>query len=337
MRKFWDRATTRSTLHFRAEAATRRNSVVVAQPASAPPSQKIRRGSERSGDGNSLEAPRPGLEIPAVQQRLVILAMSRQLRRRRPFEKTRQCGESFLGGEVELTTADVFWKIYSSLKASAEELSETLKKVSQEQRTPCEEDEPPETVQIRPYASVPRRLELYVPWKSIQPFAQEMDAQVHLASSSHVLFPSLFNFVSGFEGGVTSFAVLQLTDAHLVGSMLPLSAWDIGAVVSSRVCGALCGSTLLLCSSKETSSRDVLLWTAVGITAISLGTFFADRNTLLLLRFLAGLAEGVSSPAKAAYVVETVEAELRGASNGTRWAAFAVGSCEKEEHHRTDL
>jgi hypothetical protein len=36
---------------------------------------------------------------------------------------------------------------------------------------------------------------------------------------------------------------------------------------------------------------------------------------------------GVSSPAKAAYVVETVEAELRGASNGTRWAAFAVGSC----------
>ena len=26
--------------------------------------------------------------------------------------------------------------------------------------------------------------------------------------------------------------------------------------------------------------------------AISLGTFFADRNTLLLLRFLAGLAEG---------------------------------------------
>lgn len=252
--------------------------------------------------------------------------MSRQLRRRRPFEKTRQCGESFLGGEVELTTADVFWKIYSSLKASAEELSETLKKVSQE-RTPCEEDEPPETVQIRPYASVPRRLELYVPWKSLQPFAQEMDAQVHLASSSHVLFPSLFNFVSGFEGGVTSFAVLQLTDAHLVGSMLPLSAWDIGAVVSSRVCGALCGSTLLLCSSKETSSRDVLLWTAVGITAISLGTFFADRNTLLLLRFLAGLAEGVSSPAKAAYVVETVEAELRGASNGTRWAAFAVGSC----------
>lgn len=25
--------------------------------------------------------------------------------------------------------------------------------------------------------------------------------------------------------------------------------------------------------------------------------------------------------------METVEAELRGASNGTRWAAFAVGSC----------
>ena len=36
------------------------------------------------------------------------------------------------------------------------------------------------------------------------------------------------------EGGVTSFAVLQLTDAHLVGNMLPLSAWDIGAVVSWR-------------------------------------------------------------------------------------------------------
>lgn len=36
---------------------------------------------------------------------------------------------------------------------------------------------------------------------------------------------------------------------------------------------------------------------------------------------------GVSSPAKAAYVVETVDAELRGASNGTRWAAFAIGSC----------
>ena len=39
------------------------------------------------------------------------------------------------------------------------------------------------------------------------------------------------------EGGVTSFAVLQLTDAHLVGSMLPLSAWDIGAVVSWRFHG----------------------------------------------------------------------------------------------------
>ena len=37
--------------------------------------------------------------------------------------------------------------------------------------------------------------------------------------------------------------------------------------------------------------------------------------------------QGVSSPAKAAYVVETVDAELRGASNGTRWAAFAIGSC----------
>lgn len=165
-----------------------------------------------------------------------------------------------------------------------------------------------------------------MPWESLRPVAKEIDTQVHLASSWHVLFPSLFNFASGLEGGVTSFAVLQLTDAHLVGSMALLSAWDIGAVVSSRVCGALCGSSLLLCTSKETSSRDVLVWTAVGMTAISLGTFFADRPTLLLLRFLAGLAEGVSSPAKAQYVTETVEAELRGASNGTRWAAFALGS-----------
>jgi len=255
--------------------------------------------------------------------------MSRLRRRRRAFEQTRRCGESLFDSKVEVKTVDVVWKIFRSLKESVDELSETLRTVSKERtaQAESEEEEVPETVQVRPYASVPRRLELYVPWKSLQPFAQEMDAQVHLASSSHVFFPSLFNFVSGFEGGVTSFAVLQLTDAHLVGSMTALSAWDIGAVVSSRVCGALCGSTLLLCTSKETSSRDVLLWTAVGITAISIGTFFADRNTLLLLRFLAGLAEGVSSPAKAAYVVETVDAELRGASNGTRWAAFAIGSC----------
>ena len=46
--------------------------------------------------------------------------------------------------------------------------------------------------------------------------------------------PSLVPFLVSQEGGVTSFAVLQLTDAHLVGSMLPLSAWDIGAVVSWR-------------------------------------------------------------------------------------------------------
>ena len=38
---------------------------------------------------------------------------SSAMRRRRAFEKTRQCGESFLGGE---TAADVLWNVFCSLK-----------------------------------------------------------------------------------------------------------------------------------------------------------------------------------------------------------------------------
>lgn len=79
----------------------------------------------------------------------------------------------------------------------------------------------------------------------------QLGLQAYLASSQHVLYPSLFNFISGLapwllvadlyqqvhdlwqDTGVTSFAVLQLTDAHLVGShMLPFSSWDVGAVAT---------------------------------------------------------------------------------------------------------
>ena len=254
-------------------------------------------------------------------------------RRRKVLSDARSCGHSFFQGEV--AAAEVLSGLYSSLKGSILELSESLRCVVD---NPKEEDattQAAEPVQVeRPSIAVPRSP---VAWPVSFCFPEglpprvvaELETQIRLAASPHVLFPSLFNFVSGFDGGVTSFAVLQLTDAALIGGhMLPLSAWDIGAVVSSRVCGALCGSMLLLCTSKEPSSRDILIWTAVGLTAISLGTFFVrDRSTLLALRFLSGITEGVSSPAKAAYVVETVEAELRGPSNGSRWAAFALGSC----------
>ncbi|CAJ1408792.1 unnamed protein product [Effrenium voratum] len=257
--------------------------------------------------------------------------MSQRIRRqRRGWQRTRSCVDNFLSGEADVP-GDLIWKLFASLKDSVTELSESLHFDRKVLEAPEKQEDAQEDLKIttRPYASVPRRLEPYLPWESLRPLLQELDAQAYLASSQHVLYPSLFNFISGLDTGVTSFAVLQLTDAHLVGShMLPFSSWDVGAVVSARVCGALCGSMLLLCTSKEPSSRDLLAWTGVGITAISLCTFLAaDRNTLLLLRFLAGLAEGVSSPAKAAYVVETVEADLRGASNGTRWAAFALGSC----------
>ena len=253
-------------------------------------------------------------------------------RRRRKVSDVRSCSQSFFYGEI--AAADLLSGFCSSIKGSVLELSDSLRCVAD---NPKEEDasafpaqaEPVQQVTPMIPREVPRSLTFCFPNGLPPGLVEELETQTHLATSPHVLFPSLFNFISGFDGGVTSFAVLQLTDPALVGShMLPLSAWDIGAVVSSRVCGALCGSMLLLCTSKEPSSRDILIWTAVGITAISLGTFFAtDRNTLLALRFLSGLTEGVSSPAKAAYVVETVEAELRGASNGSRWGAFALGSC----------
>ncbi|CAE7942712.1 unnamed protein product [Symbiodinium sp. KB8] len=245
------------------------------------------------------------------------------------LSNVRSCGNSFFQGD--LVAADLLSGLYSSLKGSVLELSESLRCVIDNPKDEAVAHAQAEPVRVRPILprEVPRSLAFCFPQGLPTRLVAELETQIHLATSPHVLFPSLFNFASGFDGGVTSFAVLQLTDPTLVGGLLmPLSAWDIGAVVSSRVCGALCGSMLLLCTSKEPSSRDILVWTAVGLTAISLGTFFvADRNTLLALRFLSGLTEGLSSPAKAAYVVETVEAELRGPSNGSRWAAFALGSC----------
>jgi len=229
--------------------------------------------------------------------------------------------------------ADLLFGLYSSLKGSVIELSESLRCVidNPKEETVAQHAQAEPVRLVRPILprEVPRGLAFCFPQGLPTRLVAELETQFHLATSPHVFFPSLFNFASGFDGGVTSFAVLQLTDPTLIGGLLmPLSAWDIGAVVSSRVCGALCGSMLLLCTSKEPSSRDILVWTALGLTAISLGTFFvADRNALLALRFLSGLTEGLSSPAKAAYVVETVEAELRGPSNGSRWAAFALGSC----------
>lgn len=249
--------------------------------------------------------------------------------RRKVLSNVRSCGNSFFQGD--LVAADLLSGLYSSLKGSVLELSESLRCVIDNPKDEAVAHAQAEPVRVRPILprEVPRSLAFCFPQGLPTRLVAELETQIHLATSPHVLFPSLFNFASGFDGGVTSFAVLQLTDPTLVGGLLmPLSAWDIGAVVSSRVCGALCGSMLLLCTSKEPSSRDILVWTAVGLTAISLGTFFvADRNTLLALRFLSGLTEGLSSPAKAAYVVETVEAELRGPSNGSRWAAFALGSC----------
>mmetsp|Transcript_29100 Transcript_29100/g.67492 ORF Transcript_29100/g.67492 Transcript_29100/m.67492 type:complete len:579 (-) Transcript_29100:254-1990(-) len=260
--------------------------------------------------------------------------MAHRPRRRR--SSSRRACQNFLAGEV--AAAEVFSELFLSLKGSVIELSgslESLRCVPDKSKEDDAVTAPARTERVEPIVrrclprEVPKSLAFCFPQGFPPRLMDDLETQIHLATSQHVLFPALFNFISGFDGGVTSFAVLQLTDATLVGGhLLPLSAWDIGAVVSSRVCGALCGSMLLLCTSKEPSSRDILIWTAVGITVISLGTFFAaDRNTLLALRFLSGLTEGVSSPAKAAYVVETVEAELRGPSNGTRWASFALGSC----------
>lgn len=52
------------------------------------------------------------------------------LRHRRAFEKTRQCGESFFNGEVEVKSAEVFWSFLCSLKGSVDEVSDSLRRAA---------------------------------------------------------------------------------------------------------------------------------------------------------------------------------------------------------------
>eukprot|EP00930_Biecheleria_cincta_P075909 TRINITY_DN63100_c0_g1_i1.p1 TRINITY_DN63100_c0_g1~~TRINITY_DN63100_c0_g1_i1.p1 ORF type:complete len:614 (-),score=107.47 TRINITY_DN63100_c0_g1_i1:29-1819(-) len=193
-----------------------------------------------------------------------------------------------------------------------------------------DEDDEPEVVEVRthflngPRATSLAWLEKVIP-RSI---VTQLEHQLFAAKCGHVLFPSLANFISGYDGAVTSFAVMQLMDPDLIGAgFTAMSALDVGAVVSSRVCGALGGSLVVLCTRQEPSSRDLLLYSALGLSVVSGYTCAASSwHQLVLLRFVSGFLEGVSSPAKVAYTTETVQAELRAAASGVRLGCFAGGA-----------
>lgn len=195
---------------------------------------------------------------------------------------------------------------------------------------PQDDDDEPEKVDVRircvddPRITSCAWLEKLIP-RSI---TTQLENQLFAAKCGHVLFPSLANFISGYDGAVTSFAVVQLMDPKLIGAgFTAMSALDVGAVVSSRVCGALGGSLVVLCTQQEPSSRDLLLYSALGLTVVSGCTCAASSwHQLILLRFLSGFLEGASSPAKVAYTTETVQAELRAAASGVRLGCFAAGA-----------
>merc|ERR1719440_466733 len=114
-----------------------------------------------------------------------------------------------------------------------------------------------------------------------------------LASSlGHVLFPSIGNLIGGYETGVMSLAVMQLMSPDHVGAgWHPLSAWDVGILISSKFYGSMCGSALVFDNS-EMSSRDVLIVASGGLVIVSGAMAVAPGfKSLILARALSGFIE----------------------------------------------
>eukprot|EP00928_Gymnodinium_smaydae_P048415 TRINITY_DN32368_c0_g1_i1.p1 TRINITY_DN32368_c0_g1~~TRINITY_DN32368_c0_g1_i1.p1 ORF type:complete len:583 (+),score=57.41 TRINITY_DN32368_c0_g1_i1:119-1867(+) len=161
-----------------------------------------------------------------------------------------------------------------------------------------------------------------------RPMITGLDRVLHAMSNNHVLFPSLKNFIGGYDMGVTSLAIMQLTDPHLIGGGWPvMSTWEVGVIASCKLYGAFGGSVVAFNSTSDLSSRDILIVSACGFTVVALASALAPSSRhFMLARIIAGMLEGVSSPALIAYTTETSEPHIRDATIGARIGMYGLGT-----------
>jgi sugar porter (SP) family MFS transporter len=117
----------------------------------------------------------------------------------------------------------------------------------------------------------------------------------------------LFGFDTALISGVTQ-------DLRLTFALSP--AW-LGGVVSAALWGTLLGASALGRPGDRLGSRDMLKWIAALYVVGAAGSALAwDLPSLLLFRFLTGIAIGGSSVVAPVYIAEVAPASRRGALVG---------------------
>ena len=135
-----------------------------------------------------------------------------------------------------------------------------------------------------------------------------------------IVTASLAGLLFGFDTAVVSGVTQALRDTFA------LSPVGLGLAVSSALWGTLLGAAALGQPGDRFGSRDVLKFVGLLYLASSLGSAFAwNFPTLLLCRFLTGIAIGGSSILAPVYITEVAPARRRGTLVGLFQVNIVVG------------